>query len=78
MRSVLAADLGGTKCRFALVTEDLRVLSVRKVETTMERPTFLARMEQGLREVAGKSRPSIVREYADAVIAGLLNAYGEK
>ncbi len=51
MRSVLAADLGGTKCRFALVTEDLRVLSVCRVDTIKERGAFLATMEHGLLQV---------------------------
>lgn len=47
----------------------------------MNSPDVFARVQagdyEGLREVAGKMRPSIVREYADAVIAGLLEAYGE-
>lgn len=47
----------------------------------MNSPEVFARVQagdyEGLREVAGKTRPSIVREYADAVIAGLLSAYGE-
>ena len=46
----------------------------------MNSPDVFARVQagdyEGLREVAGKMRPSIVREYADAVIVGLLNAYG--
>lgn len=52
MRSVLAADLGGTKCRFALVTEDLRVLGARKVPTAQDRGQFLSTMEAVLRAVA--------------------------
>lgn len=45
----------------------------------MNSPDVFARVQagdyDGLREVAGKARPSIVHEYADAVIAGLLSAY---
>lgn len=59
MRSVLAADLGGTKCRFALVSEDLRVLGVRKVDTVMERGAFLAAMEANLRAVAAERHPGV-------------------
>lgn len=48
----------------------------------MNSPEVFARVQagdyEGLREVAGKIRPSIVREYADAVIAGVLTAYGGK
>ena len=45
----------------------------------MNSPEVFARVQagdyEGLREVAGRERPSIVREYADAVIAGILEAY---
>lgn len=51
MRCVLAADLGGTKCRFALVTEDLRVLGARRVATLSERAGFLATMAHELQAV---------------------------
>jgi hypothetical protein len=47
----------------------------------MNSPEVFARVQagdyEGLREVAGRLRPSIVREYADAVIAGICDAYGE-
>jgi hypothetical protein len=47
----------------------------------MNSPEVFARVQagdyEGLREVAGRLRPSIVREYADAVVAGLLDAYGK-
>lgn len=46
----------------------------------MNSPDVFARVQagdyEGLREVAGKMRPSLTREYADAVIAGLITAYG--
>lgn len=41
MRTVLAGDLGGTKCRFALVGEDLSVHAVRQCETVRAREPFL-------------------------------------
>jgi glucokinase len=59
MRSVLAADLGGTKCRFALVTEDLRLLGVRRIPTVKERGPFLAAMERELRAVAAERHPGV-------------------
>ena len=59
MRSVLTADLGGTKCRFALVTEDLRVLGVRRVDTSMDRVQFVAAMERSLREVAAERHAGV-------------------
>ncbi|MFM1871100.1 MAG: Glucokinase [Planctomycetota bacterium] len=42
MRTVLAGDLGGTKCRFALVAEDLSVAAVQQFATVREREPFLA------------------------------------
>lgn len=45
MKTVLAGDLGGTKCRFALVTEDLQVLAVQHVATSRDRAEFLRRLE---------------------------------
>lgn len=45
MQSVLAADLGGTKCRFALVAEDLSVHGVRQIATPRQRDAFVAAMD---------------------------------
>lgn len=59
MRSVLTADLGGTKCRFALVTEDRRVLGVRRVDTSMDQKLFLANMERALVEIAAERHPGV-------------------
>lgn len=59
LRSVLAADLGGTKCRFALVTEDLRVLSVRRVQTHDVREVFLSVMLDALREIAAERHDGV-------------------
>jgi len=56
----LAADLGGTKCRFALVSEDLAVHGAREVATTMNRSVFLQRMDDAFRELA-KSCPDSAR-----------------
>ncbi len=62
MKFVLAADLGGTKARFAAVTEDYRILAVRTVRTVREQAAFVAAMEQGLdgvlADVAGLGRPA--------------------
>ncbi|MEY4672537.1 MAG: hypothetical protein RL148_321 [Planctomycetota bacterium] len=41
MRTVLAGDLGGTKCRIALVAEDFSVHGVQQFATVRERGPFL-------------------------------------
>ena len=51
MRTVLAADLGGTKCRFALVSEDHGVHCAQRIETIRVREPFLERMGAALDEV---------------------------
>ncbi|HLU37934.1 MAG TPA: ROK family protein [Planctomycetota bacterium] len=56
---MLAADLGGTKCRFALVTEDLRVLGARRVATVRDQGEFLARMEEALTALAAERYPGV-------------------
>jgi glucokinase len=44
LRTVLAADLGGTKCRFAIVSADFGVHCVERVATVREREPFLQNM----------------------------------
>lgn len=61
MRSVLAADLGGTKCRFALVGEDFAVHSVRHVRTPAAGDVFVETMDEAF-EAARRSRPAGVDE----------------
>ncbi len=51
MKSVLAADLGGTKCRFALVAEDCSVHRVEQIATIRERGAFLAEMDRAVAAV---------------------------
>ncbi len=51
MRTVLAGDLGGTKCRFALVGEDFSVHSVQHVPTVRERAPFLQALEQSVARI---------------------------
>ncbi|MEY3162198.1 MAG: hypothetical protein RIT25_2189, partial [Planctomycetota bacterium] len=41
MRTVLAGDLGGTKCRIALVAEDFTVHGVQQFATVRQREPFL-------------------------------------
>ena len=48
MRTVLAGDLGGTKCRFALVSEDFGVHGVTKIETVRDQAAFLAALDRGI------------------------------
>ncbi len=59
MKSVLAADLGGTKCRFAVVTEDLRVLGARRFATTLDRVRLLGDMERELSDLAATRWPGV-------------------
>jgi len=61
-RTVLAGDLGGTKCRFALVGEDFTVHAVQHVPTVRERAPFLAAFDRAITAVlaavpAGHERP---------------------
>lgn len=48
MRTVLAADLGGTKCRFALVTEDLSVHAAQVIRSSDDRDEFVTAMDDAL------------------------------
>lgn len=59
MKSVLAGDLGGTKCRVALVTEDHRVIGAQRLPTSRERAVFLPALEQAF-EAALAARPADV------------------
>ncbi|HEB51988.1 MAG TPA: ROK family protein [bacterium] len=56
MRTVLAGDLGGTKCRFALVTADYGVHCVERIETVREREPFLQRMAEAVGRVLARAR----------------------
>jgi glucokinase len=60
MRSVLAADLGGTKCRFGLVGADWTVHAAHERATQRDRARFLAELEGGLAQTlsAAAGRPA--------------------
>lgn len=51
MRTVLAGDLGGTKCRFALVAEDFARHESPPVATVRERSAFLAAFDAAIAEL---------------------------
>ena len=62
MQTVLAGDLGGTKCRFALVGADFSVHRVQHVPTVRERGPFLQALQHALTAIladlpAGCERP---------------------
>jgi glucokinase len=59
LRSVLAGDLGGTKCRFALVSEDFAVHRVQKVPTVRERGPFLEAFDHALATVVNDLPPGL-------------------
>ncbi len=59
MRSVLVGDLGGTKCRFALVGADFVVHRVQHVPTVRERGSFLAALDQALAAILAELPPGV-------------------
>ena len=56
MPTVLAGDLGGTKCRFALITEDFGVHCVERVDTVRDRTTFLDNMRAAIGATIARGR----------------------
>ncbi|MEY4822206.1 MAG: hypothetical protein RLY72_1858, partial [Planctomycetota bacterium] len=78
MKCVLAADLGGTKCRVALVTEDRRVLNAQRIPTSRDRTVFLPALE-GAIAAAQKDLPSGVEAPSAIGIgtAGVISADGQ-
>ena len=57
MKNVLAGDLGGTKCRFALVSADFGVHAVEHVPTVRERGPFMAAMDAAVRAILAHLPP---------------------
>jgi len=55
LRTVLAADLGGTKCRFALVSADFGVHCVERVATVRDREPFLQQMAAAIGRVLARA-----------------------
>lgn len=77
MRTVLAGDLGGTKCRFALVGADLGVHGVRQFETVRDRTEFLARFDATIDEVLADVPPKLERPAAAGFgVAGVVPVTG--
>src|SRR5688572_27881930 len=64
MRTVLVGDLGGTKCRFALVGEDFGVREVQHVATVREREPFLQALETSLGKILASLPPGSPRPLA--------------
>lgn len=58
MKTVLTGDLGGTKCRFALLAEDLSVHAVRQVPTPTDRAVFLRTLDEELSAIVAAARPA--------------------
>ena len=58
MKTVLAADLGGTKLRVALLAEDLSTHGVCEVPTPADRESFLAVLEGQLAGLQRSERPA--------------------
>ncbi len=64
MQTVLAGDLGGTKCRFALVGADFSVQRVQHVDTVRERAPFLQALEAAVRTILAELPPGAERPTA--------------
>ena len=64
MRTVLAGDLGGTKCRYALVGEDFSVHRVQHVATIRDREPFLAGMDRAVAAILQDLPPGLERPTA--------------
>jgi len=75
--AILAGDLGGTKCRFALIDDEFGVHCVEHFETVRDRSAFLATFDRTIERVlddvpAGLERPSV----ASFGIAGVIPEAG--
>lgn len=57
MRTVLAGDLGGTKCRFALIADDFSVHRVQHVPTVREQQPFLEALGTAIQTILGDLPP---------------------
>jgi glucokinase len=51
LRTVLTGDIGGTKCRFALVSADFGVHCAQRVSTVREQGQFVAGMQEAVRTI---------------------------
>jgi glucokinase len=60
MDTVLAGDLGGTKCRFALIAADFSVHGVQRFDTVADQEQFLAECDRALAAVLAR-RPAALR-----------------
>ena len=61
MRTVLAGDIGGTKCRFALVSADFGVHYVERIDTVREHSAFVSGMTAALRSVLSQHEQLVAR-----------------
>jgi glucokinase len=77
MQTVLAGDLGGTKCRFALVSADFGVHRVQHVATVRDRGAFLAAFDGAIAAVLGDLPPGLERPAAAGFgTAGVIPMHG--
>jgi glucokinase len=58
MKTVLTGDLGGTKCRFAVLAEDLSVHAARRVPTPVDGPSFLAMLDDEIAALLATELPA--------------------
>ncbi len=77
LRTVLAADLGGTKCRFGRVDADLQVRAVREVPTTMVRADFDAAMHEAFDAVSAPLDGCLPAEAIGVGVAAVVLADGD-
>lgn len=79
MKAVLAGDLGGTKCRIALVTADFRVHAVQQFATVRDRAAFLAALDAAM-DAALAAAPTLAATVVAAGFgtAGVLSPAGDR
>jgi glucokinase len=79
MKSALAADLGGTKVRFALVSEDGRLWGARKLPTPRDRAGLLTAIDESFAAIAAERPAELDEPSAIGVgLAGVVAADGAR
>jgi glucokinase len=77
VRTVLAGDLGGTKCRFALVGADFSVHAVQHVPTVRDRAEFLSGLDRAIAAILQRLPPGVEAPVAAGLgTAGVVPADG--
>mgnify|MGYP003624558628 FL=1 len=76
MRTVLAGDIGGTKCRFALVGADYGVHFAQRVNTVREQGQFVAAMRGAVRAILEQHEQLQDQDSSDPLEAPVALGFG--